>query len=63
MAMLAPQSVMDAFDALFDFLIMVAHGQKTYDWPTVRHLALTLLNEVRKDIAVDMNPIKYKGEL
>jgi len=63
LAMLAPQNVMDAFDALFDFLIMVAHGQKPYDWSTVRQLALNLLNAVRKDIAVDTNPIEYKGDL
>lgn len=62
-AMLAPQSVMDAFDALFDLLIMVCHGNKKYDWPLVRNLALNLINEIRKDIAIDISPIEYKGEL
>jgi len=62
LAMLAPQSVMDASDALFDHLIQVSHGQP-YEWPKVRELVLGLLNEVRKDIGFDPSPIEYRGIL
>lgn len=63
MAMLAPQPVMDAFDALIDFCLMVAHGDASYDWAEIRRLALALLNEIRKDVGIDKSPIEYKGRL
>lgn len=63
MAMLAPQPVMDAFDALADHLLQVANGAAEYHWPHVRTLAIALLNEVRKDIGLDKSPIQYKGEV
>ena len=61
--MLAPQSVMDAADALFDHLLQVSLSQLPYEWPKVRELALALLNEVRKDIGFDSSPIEYRGLL
>lgn len=63
MAMLAPQPVMDALDALFDHLLLVIGEHEPYDWARVRELSLRLLNEVRKDIGVDPSPIEYRGEL
>lgn len=61
--MLAPQPVMDAQDQLFDYLIQVANGHEQYVWVKVRELGLFLMNEVRKDIGIDVNPITYKGSL
>lgn len=63
MAMLAPQSLMDAFDNLADHLLRVANGTLPYDWPQVRSLAVALLNEVRKDIGLDKSPIAYRSSL
>lgn len=63
LAMLAPQSVMDAQDQLMDHLLKIAHGSEAYEWQKVRELAIKLLNEVRKDIGIDKNPIEYRGEL
>lgn len=63
LAMLAPQTVMDASDNLFDYLIQVSHGQARYDWPEVRARALALLNETRRDIGIDENAIQYNGVL
>ena len=63
LAMLAPQSVMDASDTLFDHLIQVSSGQLPYEWPRVRGLALGLLNEIRKDIGFDPSVIEYGGIL
>lgn len=63
MAMLAPQSVMDAFDAMVDYCLLVANGSEKYEWPRVRDLALMTLNEIRKDIGIDKSPIEYKGQL
>jgi hypothetical protein len=61
--MIAPQLVMDAQDQLIDYLLEVAHGQKTYEWQTVRDYGLVLINEIRKDVSIDINPISYNGNL
>ena len=63
LAMLAPQHVMDAFDALFDHLILVVHGNTPYDWKQVRTLGIALINEIRKDVGIDKSPIEYRGNL
>ena len=63
LAMLAPQSVMDAQDQLMDHLLKISIGSEGYEWKKVRELAINLLNEVRKDIGIDKNPIEYRGEL
>jgi len=61
LGMLAPQSVMDAQDALIDYLLVVVHGNAKYEWDRVRTFALGFLNEIRKDIGIDTNSIQYKG--
>jgi hypothetical protein len=61
--MIAPQAVMDAQDQLIDYLLQVAHGGKPYVWLTVREFGLVLINEVRKDIGIDIEPITYNGSL
>lgn len=63
MGMLAPQTVMDAYDALCDLLFEIANGDELYDWKHVRELVLHLLNEIRADIGVDKSQIKYNGRL
>ena len=63
LGMVAPQSVMDAQDALIDNIIMIANNQIDYDWSEVRRLAIEFINEIRKDIAIDKNPISYNGKL
>ena len=63
LAMLAPQEVMDATDALFDHLICISQGQALYEWSTVRNHILKLLNEVRRDIGLNVDPIEYRGKL
>ncbi len=60
-AMIAPQNVMDAQDKLIDFLLEIIEGSKPYEWAIVRNKALNLINEIRKDIAIDTNPIAYNG--
>ena len=63
LGMLAPQSVMDAQDALITFLQEAAEGKKSMgrDWTAMRSLALGLLNEIRKDVGIDKTPIEYRG--
>lgn len=63
LGLLASQSVMDAFDRLFDHLLLIAHGNASYVWADVRKLSLELLNEARKDIAIDSSAIEYRGSL
>lgn len=61
LGMLAPQDVMDAQDALMEYLIEVIHGESQSDWVRMRTLALSLLNAVRRDIGIDKSPIEYRG--
>lgn len=63
LAMVAPQAVMDAQDALMDKILLVAQGKEEYIWAEIRELALALLNEIRTDIAIDKSPISYHGKL
>ncbi|MEJ1358545.1 MAG: hypothetical protein RPU64_00200 [Candidatus Sedimenticola sp. (ex Thyasira tokunagai)] len=61
LAMLAPQSVMDAQDRLIDYLMAVVNGREPYEWVKVRGFALELLNEVRLDVGIDDGRIEYNG--
>ena len=63
LAMIAPQAVMDAQDALIDNLLLVANGNAKYEWEKVRANALGLLNAIRVDIGIDKSPISYNGAL
>ncbi|MCE5180851.1 MAG: hypothetical protein LLG15_03530 [Betaproteobacteria bacterium] len=63
MAMLAPQTVMDAHNNLFDHLMLIWGGKAQYEWSIVRSLAIALLNEIRKDLGIDVSPIQYNGKL
>lgn len=61
LGMIAPQAVMNAQDALMGKILLVAGGHETYEWSEIRALALVLINEIRKDIAIDKSPISYNG--
>lgn len=63
LGIVAPQAVMDAQDALMEKILLVSKGQEKYEWSEIRERALVLLNEIRKDIAIDKNPISYNGNL
>ncbi|WP_342315390.1 hypothetical protein [Lysobacter sp. FW306-1B-D06B] len=63
MAMLAPQKVMDAFDEVIDHLLEIAQGTRNYHWPEVRELAIALVDEIRKDVGLDQDAIRYNGRL
>jgi hypothetical protein len=62
LAMHAPQSVMDANDTLTSLILSVVYDGKSTSWEHFRKLAIILLNEIRKDIGVNSNPIEYRGE-
>jgi hypothetical protein len=63
LAMLAPQGVMDCYDALIDHLINILGGHVPYEWGNVRNLVLAMVNEIRRDIGLNKDPIHYSGEL
>lgn len=63
LAMIAPQTVMDAQDALMDKILLITQEKEKYIWEEIRELALALLNEIRKDIAIDKSSISYNGKL
>jgi len=63
LAMLAPQSVMDAYDKLSDHLIQIAAGDVSSKWVEIRKLVFGVINEIRKDVGINKREIKYKGIL
>lgn len=65
LGMIAPQSVLNAQDALIDKIILVSRGSEKYDWNEIRTLALKLLNEIRNDVEIDeqKSTISYNGNL
>ena len=60
LAMLAPQTMMDAHDKTFDYLLKVVKKPREYDWSTVRGLVIDTLNEIRKDLAIDSSALNYE---
>ena len=61
LAMLAPQTVMDSFDAMIDTLVEVIHENREVTWQEVRQLSLGVLNAVRADLGIDGDEIAYRG--
>jgi hypothetical protein len=61
LAMHAPQSVMDAHDALSDLILAVIYDGTETTWEHFRDLAIRVLNEVRKDVGIRPDPIAYRG--
>lgn len=63
LALMSPQSLMDANNAFFDHLLMVANESEPYEWIRIRNLGNDLLNEMRKDLKFNTDNIVYNGEL
>ncbi|MBU73029.1 MAG: hypothetical protein CMN81_13070 [Spongiibacter sp.] len=61
LAMLAPQSVIDANDALVDLLLALIYDGEQTNWETVRNSALRLINAMRADIGLNKEPVAYNG--
>jgi hypothetical protein len=61
LAMLAPQSVMDANDAFIDLLLGLIYDGEQTSWETVRNSALRLTNAMRADIGLKKEPLTYNG--
>ena len=61
LAMLAPQSVMDANDAFVDLLLALIYDGEQTNWETVRNSALRLTNAMRADIGLNKEPVAYNG--
>ena len=61
LAMLAPQSVIDANDALVDLLLALIYDGEQTNWETVRNSALRLINAMRADIGLNKDPVAHNG--
>jgi len=61
LAMFAPQAVMDAQDAVVDYLHTGIEDPTQVTWPEFRNRALTMLNAIREDLGLDTRPIEYRG--
>ena len=66
LAMLAPQEVMDAYDALIDEIFFILErnppNKVQEDWKEIRRLVYILLNAIRKDIGIDKSEVAYRGK-
>ena len=64
LSMLAPQDVMDAFDAINDYILQLLSGRTSRQpWSQTRGLALAMVNAIRRDVGIDESPIEYHGSL
>jgi hypothetical protein len=64
LSMMAPQDVMDAFNRLNNYILMVFLGQQQpQPWPETRKLALEFINCMRRDIGLSTEDIEYHGKL
>ena len=61
LAMFAPQEVMDAHDALVDYVLASLEGSVPFDFVRLRTLAIAMLNAIRIDLGIDPRPIQYRG--
>lgn len=57
LAMHAPQSVMDANDALTDHVLEIVADGQHLDWPRFRALAVGLMNNIRDDVGIRPEPV------
>jgi hypothetical protein len=66
LAMLAPQEVMDAYDALIDEIFFILErnppNKVQEDWKEIRRLVYILLNAIRKDVGIDKSEVAYRGK-
>jgi hypothetical protein len=62
LAMFAPQSVLDAYDEIVDYLNDLLEAKHGYDWSVVRKLSQAFLNAARADVAIGTGSIGYKGK-
>jgi len=66
LAMLAPQNVLDAWDALVDFLFTILEkypsSNPSEDWKEMRRRVYILINVVRVDVGIDKNTVEYRGK-
>jgi len=61
LAMLAPQTVMDAHDRLLDLLFDIVYDGRVVEWTDLRILALAMINEMRGDLDASAPKIEYRG--
>ena len=66
LAMLAPQRVMDAWDAFVEHIFSTLEKNQPADYPAdwkeMRRLAYILINAIREDVGVDKTPVEYHGK-
>ena len=53
LAMFAPQEVMDAHDALVDYVLASLEGSVPFDFVRLRTLAIAMLNAIRIDLGIE----------
>jgi len=61
MALVAPQSVMDAYDELVEYVLHAADGSLNYQHSEIRALAILWINTVRCDLGINPDPVAYRG--
>ena len=62
LAMFAPQSVMDAYDSVVDYLLEVLDATRPFKFEELRAVGIGMLNAIRNDLGIDPQPIAYRGK-
>ena len=62
LGMLAPQDVMDKFDAMIELMLVFIVDKEPVAWLDIRNTALALLNAIRADLGVVGPGIEYRGK-
>jgi hypothetical protein len=57
----APQEVLDAYDAMVDYLYGCLEGSAVPSWPAVRDRGFELMNRIRADIGMSPGRVEYRG--
>jgi len=62
LAMFAPQDVLDAYDALVDYLNGHLENRHGFEWTSIRQLIHDFLNAARADVGIGHGGIVYRGQ-
>jgi hypothetical protein len=61
LAMFAPTKVFDSYNELIDYIYNSLENKEEYTFEQLRNISMKLLTDIRKDIGIYKDKIKYNG--
>jgi hypothetical protein len=61
LALVTSQPVLNSYDSIVDYIFDYLEGKEERSWPKIRELGFKFINEVRKDIGLNVEPVTYEG--